>query len=48
MHEVKKRSRGGSITDPDNIKLLCRPHHDWTEDQPEEAHRMGFLKHSWE
>jgi hypothetical protein len=48
MHEVKKRSRGGSILDPDNIKLLCRPHHEWTEREPNEAQQMGFLKHSWE
>ena len=48
MHEVKKRSRGGSILDPSNIKLLCRPHHEWTEREPNEAQAMGFLKHSWE
>lgn len=48
MHEVKKRSRGGSITDPDNIKLLCRPHHEWTESHPAEAQEQGFLRHSWE
>lgn len=48
MHEVKKRSRGGSPTDPDNIKCLCRRHHEWTEAEPAEATRLGFLKPSWE
>ena len=47
-HEVKKRSRGGSITDPENILLLCREHHDFTEAEPEQAAAMGLLKHSWE
>ena len=28
-HELLARSAGGSITNPANIKLLCRPHHDW-------------------
>ena len=27
-HELVARSRGGSITDPSNIVLLCRPCHD--------------------
>lgn len=27
-HELLSRARGGSITDPDNIVLLCRPCHD--------------------
>lgn len=47
-HEVKKRSRGGSITDPENIVLLCREHHDFTEAEPEKAAAMGLLRHSWE
>jgi 5-methylcytosine-specific restriction endonuclease McrA len=27
-HELLRRSAGGSITDPENIVLLCRPCHD--------------------
>lgn len=27
-HELLPRGRGGSITDPENIALLCRPCHD--------------------
>lgn len=29
MNEIKRRSRGGSDTDPDNIMCLCREHHEW-------------------
>lgn len=28
-HEVMPRGRGGSITDPANIVLVCRGCHDW-------------------
>lgn len=48
MHELKKRSRGGSITDPANIVWICRPCHEWTEAEPETALRVGLLKASWE
>ena len=48
MHEVKKRSRGGSITDPENILCLCREHHEFTEAEPAKATEMGLLKPSWE
>lgn len=48
MHEVKKRSRGGSITDKSNILCLCREHHEFTEAEPAKATEMGLLKPSWE
>lgn len=49
VHEPLTRARGGSITDPENCKCVCRMHHDlihanesdWIED-------LGFLKHSWD
>jgi hypothetical protein len=47
-HELLKRSRGGSITDMDNVVLLCNYHNTWVEDYPEEANKMGLSKHSWE
>jgi hypothetical protein len=48
-HEPLTRARGGSITDPANVKAVCRPHHDEiTFEEPEWAYRLGFLKHSWE
>lgn len=48
MHEVLTRARGGSITDPANILLLCRPCHDWVTTHPREAHAVGLVKNSWE
>ena len=47
-HELLKRSRGGSITDMDNVVLLCSTHNSWVEDYPELAHELGLAKHSWE
>jgi len=36
-HELLKRSRGGSITDMDNVVLLCQFHNGWVEDHPKEG-----------
>jgi len=47
-HELLKRSRGGSITDLDNIMLACNYHNEWVESHPQEAHEMGLAIHSWE
>lgn len=48
-HEPLTRARGGSITDPGNVKAVCRPHHDEiTFEEPEWAYELGFLVHSWE
>ena len=48
-HEPLTRARGGSITDPENVKAVCRPHHDEiTFEEPEWAYDLGFLVHSWE
>lgn len=41
-HEVHTRGRGGSITDPDNILMVCRPCHDWITDHPREADCAGY------
>jgi hypothetical protein len=42
------RARGGSITDPDNIVLLCRRHHDDVGRGEPWAYDMGLLVHSWD
>ena len=42
-HERQSRARGGSITDPRNIKWTCRLHHDWAHANPVEATQMGWL-----
>lgn len=47
-HEPLTRARGGSITDAQNVKAVCRPHHDEiTFEEPEWAYELGFLIHSW-
>jgi hypothetical protein len=48
-HEPLTRARGGSITDPANVKAVCRPHHDEiTFEEPEWSYGLGFLEHSWQ
>ena len=48
-HEPLTRARGGSITDPDNVRAVCRPCHQViTDRQPAWAYRLGFLVHSWD
>lgn len=42
-HEIVKRSRGGSITDPDNILATCRDCHQFTEVYPSLATQYGLL-----
>ena len=47
-HEPLTRARGGSITDPENVRAVCRPHHDEiTLEEPGWAYDLGFLRHSW-
>lgn len=41
-HEILKRSRGGSITDPANIMLACDGHNGWVEDHPMLAEVYGL------
>jgi hypothetical protein len=49
VHERIKRSRGGSITDPDQAHMvtLCRACHEMTEAEPAEATRRRLLLPSW-
>lgn len=46
-HEVLKRSRGGSITDPKNCTPLCAHHNVWVEDEPAYAEAIGLSVPSW-
>jgi hypothetical protein len=41
-HELLSRGRGGSITDLDNIVLLCRPCHTWVTENPAAAEAAGW------
>lgn len=47
-HEIVKRSQGGSLTDLDNIVLLCNRHNDYLEDHPREARELGLVRSNWE
>ena len=46
-HHIKRRSQGGLDT-LDNLISLCRGHHSWVHEHPEESYELGFLKHGWE
>jgi len=52
LHEPLLRSRGGSITSPENACPLCRPHHDQVTFAPESelqwAYDLKILVHSWD
>lgn len=48
-HEPLTRTRGGSIVDRDNVRLICRIHHSEIHDtEPGWAYELGFLAHSWD
>jgi len=44
LHEIVSRARGGSLTDPENLAVLCRPHHDWVTTNPKAATAAGWLR----
>jgi hypothetical protein len=48
FHEVLTRARGGSISDPENILMVCRNHHDWITDHPIESAAVGLVRNSWD
>jgi hypothetical protein len=43
LHELKKRSAGGSITDRDNVLRCCGPCNSFIEDSPDLAWRCGLV-----
>lgn len=49
VHEVIPRSawRKGYLV-VENCKLVCRRHHDWIGENPDEAHTLGLHGFSWE
>lgn len=48
-HEPLTRARGGSITDPANVRLVCHPHNVmFGSDEQPWMYELGFLRHSWE
>ena len=43
LHELRKRSAGGSLRNPSNLVPACNPCNGWVEDNPEEAHILGLV-----
>lgn len=46
--EIKRRSAGGSIVDPVNVRPVGRRCHEWIGDHPKRAHELGLTLKSWE
>lgn len=48
-HEVIPRSAwADGALDPSNVVSLCRLHHDWVGDNPDDAHAIGLHGYSLE
>ena len=48
VHELKRRSQGGSILDEENCITVCRPCHQRIGNYPQLAFDLGLAKHGWE
>jgi hypothetical protein len=48
IHELVRRSQGGSILDEDNLLAVCRPCHRRIGDNPQLAFDLGLARHSWD
>mgnify|MGYP006280311551 CR=1 FL=1 len=48
IHELKRRSQGGSILDEDNLLSVCRSCHSRIGNNPALAFELGLAKHGWE
>ena len=48
LHELVRRSQGGSILDESNIMCVCRRCHQRIGNEPELAFDLGLAKHGWE
>lgn len=48
IHELVRRSQGGSILDIDNLIAVCRPCHRRIGNYPKLAFELGLAKHGWE
>ena len=48
VHELIRRSQGGSILDEANLMCVCRPCHTRIGNNPQLAFDLGLAKHSWE
>lgn len=48
IHELKRRSQGGSILDESNLLAVCRECHQRIGDYPQLAFDLGLSIHGWE
>ena len=48
VHEIVRRSQGGSILDEANLLCVCRDCHRRIGNYPELAFQLGLAKHGWE
>lgn len=48
VHELVRRSQGGSILDEDNLMVVCRSCHRRIGNYPQLAFDLGLAKHGWE
>lgn len=46
LHELRKRSAGGSLTNLDNLRRACNRCNCWVEDHPVTARRLGLVVRS--
>ena len=48
IHEIIRRSQGGSILNEENLMSVCRPCHTRIGNYPQLAFDLGLAKHGWE
>lgn len=48
VHEIIRRSQGGSILDESNLLCVCRKCHTRIGNYPALAFELGLAKHGWE
>lgn len=48
IHELKRRSQGGSILDEKNLLAVCRECHRRIGEHPQLAFDLGLAIHGWE
>jgi hypothetical protein len=48
VHELIRRSQGGSILDENNVISVCRPCHQRIGNNPKLAFDLGLAKHLWD
>ena len=48
VHEIIRRSQGGSILDIENLMCVCRPCHTRIGNYPALSFELGLAKNGWE